>query len=157
MRAKYLETAMTYHAAGLKVIPFYSEADGHKNFPSGYARYREAQTETDIRNLFNLPCDGIALLCTDGIEAIDIDTKHDPTGQVVAELTPLFERLEMPAVIQKTKSGGLHLIYRCNQPGVNQKLARREGCVEAMIETRGKVGYCLFTRHLAIRYYTAIY
>jgi hypothetical protein len=140
MKARYYDTALTYHAAGLKVIPFFNGADGLKTFTSGYARYRDAQTEKDIYNLFNLPCDGIALLCTDGIEAIDIDTKHDPAGMVVSELTPLFERLEMPAVIQKTKSDGLHIIYRCDQPGVNQKLARRDGCIEAMIETRGQGG-----------------
>lgn len=140
MRAKYYDQALTYHAAGLKVIPFYNKDDSSKAFPKDYARYRDAQSEQDIYNLFNLPSDGIALLCTNGIEAIDIDTKHDPTGQVVAELTPIFERLEMPAVIQKTKSGGLHIIYRCDQPGPNDKLARREGCKEAMIETRGQGG-----------------
>ena len=140
MKAKYYDQALTYYNAGLKVIPFYRLADGSVTFPTNYARYRDAQSELDIKNLFNLPCDGIALLCTDGLEAIDIDIKHDPQRQVINELTPLFERLEMPAVIQKTKSGGLHIIYRCPEPEGNMKLARREGCTEAMIETRGKGG-----------------
>ena len=138
----YTDIALSYHAAGLKVIPFSNGADGKKIFPRDYADFRAAQTADDVRRLFAAPSDGICLLCTDNIEAVDIDVKHDPKGTIAADLLESMEAfgLSMPGVVQKTKSGGFHLIYRCPEPDGNQKLARRRGEKEAIIETRGKGG-----------------
>jgi hypothetical protein len=138
----FLESALKYAAAGLKVIPFSNRPDGSKSFPLDYAKYREAQTEADVRVLFAGNSDGICLLCTDGIEAIDIDVKHDPAGRVVDQLIAALDEFQFPmtGVIQNTKSGGKHIIYRCPQPEGNKKLASRRGEKEAMIETRGKGG-----------------
>lgn len=139
----FLTSALEYHAAGLKVIPFSNGENGKKIFPTDYAKYREVQTEADIRNLFSRESSGICLLCTDGIEAIDIDVKHDPKGTIAKDLRDslkTFGMMEMPAVVQKTKSAGYHFIYRTEIPEGNLKLARRSGEKEAMIETRGKGG-----------------
>jgi hypothetical protein len=46
----------------------------------------------------------------------------------------------MPHIVQKTKSGGLHIVYKCPAPEGNRKLAKRSGSHEAVIETRGKGG-----------------
>lgn len=138
----YLQAAKEYHAAGLKVIPFTNGPDGGKIFPRDYAKYRDAQTPDDIDRLFSVSSDGICLLCTDGIEAVDIDTKHDERGTIVDDLCTAIDDFgfNMPRIVQKTKSGGLHIIYRCPNPDGNRKLAKRKGSSEAVIETRGKGG-----------------
>lgn len=41
----YLTTAIEYHRAGLKVIPFWNEPGGKKRFPYEYAKFRDAQSE----------------------------------------------------------------------------------------------------------------
>lgn len=141
----YLQSAIEYHKAGLKVIPFWNEADGKKRFPYEYAKYRQHQTEADINGLFKAECDGVCLLCVDGIEAVDVDTKHDPKGTIADDILQAIEDFgfTMPCLIQRTKSGGFHFIYRCPNPQANMKLATRRGEKEAMIETRG-VGGLLF-------------
>ncbi len=138
----YKDIATKYASAGLKVIPFWNQSDGSKRFPSDYSKYREAQSQADIDSLFSRDCDGICMLCTDGIEAIDIDKKHDPKGTIINDLITAIEDfgVNVNAVVQSTKSGGCHLIYRCEKPDGNRKLAARDGCKEAMIETRGNGG-----------------
>jgi len=138
----YLTAATEYSAAGLKVIPFWNEADGKKRFPADYAKYRESQTADDIKKLFGVESDGICLLCVEGIEAVDIDTKHDAKGTIADELCQSIEDFgfDMPRIVQKTKSGGLHIVYKCPTPEGNRKLAKRIGNPEAVIETRGRGG-----------------
>lgn len=138
----FLKEAIEYHQAGLKVIPFWNEADGKKRFPYGYAKFRTAQTAQDVGNLFAGDVDGVCMLCVDGIEAVDLDVKHDPKGTIGEDLLQAIEDFgfTMPAIVQKTKSGGLHIIYRCPAPEGNLKLARRAGEKEAVIETRGAGG-----------------
>jgi len=139
------QQAKTLHKHGLKVIPFWDKKDGSKIFPANYAEYRNKQTDQDIEYLFRDKSDGIALLCTDGIEVIDIDLKHDSKQNIdklfFAELkqTDIWGEVEK-CVIQKTKSGGWHLIYRTEIPDGNTKLATRPGSPEAVLETRGKGG-----------------
>ena len=143
----YFPEALRFHEAGLKVIPFWNGQDGKKSFPDGYARYRTAQTRQEVEQLFLGLCSGVALLCTDGIEAIDIDVKHDPQGRIVEQILAGLDEfgIEMAGVVQNTKSGGKHIIYRCPAPEGNMKLARRRGEKEAMIETRGNGGLLFVT------------
>ena len=138
----YFVDALRYHEAGLKVIPFWNGTDGKKSFPDGYAKYRTAQSREDVEQLFLGMCSGVCLLCTDGIEAIDIDVKHDPKKTVLQQLRQGVEEFDIPlhGIVQKTKSDGWHIIYRCPAPEGNMKLARRRGEKEAMIETRGNGG-----------------
>jgi hypothetical protein len=139
----YFKEAIEYHRAGLKVIPFWNKADGKKQFPYEYAKYRDVQTEADVTALFAPDCDGVCLLCTDGIEAVDIDSKHDPKGTIKRDLSDSLKDFDLgglPVIVQRTKSGGYHWIYKCPEPGGNLKLAHRRGYKEAMIETRGDGG-----------------
>ena len=138
----YLDIALEYNAAGLRVVPFSTTAEGKKVFPKDYADYRAGQTPEQVRTLFARPSEGIAILCTDRMEVIDIDVKHDPKGTIADDLLASMESFGVRAagVVQKTKSGGFHLIYRCPVPEGNQKLAKRIGQKEAMIETRGPGG-----------------
>ena len=100
---------------------------------------------------------GVSLVCgalSGNLEAIDIDLKYDLTG-------PLFERykkeifiqdntLLKKLVVQKTRSGGYHFIYRCAKIEGNKKLARRHATdeekaknekIKVLLETRGEGGY----------------
>lgn len=66
----YLDIALQYHAAGFRCIPVNSK----KRPYSVFAKYRESQTEDDIRELFGRKVFGIAILTgLDGIEVIDVD------------------------------------------------------------------------------------
>lgn len=141
----YLESAIAYHKAGLKVIPFYERQEGGIRFPS-WEKYRDGQSQQDIETLFSTESAGIALLCTDGIEAFDIDVKHDPKKTITSEF---FENLKTSlagkeafsrCVIQQTKNKGWHIIYRTDKPGTNQKVTYRKDSREAVIETRGEGG-----------------
>lgn len=140
------EFVKDYYLGGLTFIPFSNGAKGGTIFPQGYARFRESQELADLTDLFSRPYDGVAMLCVDDIEAIDIDTKHDPSGNIAKDYFKVLKDNEQTkailekCVIQKTKSGGYHIIYKCKSREGNQKLAKRDGGKEAVIETRGKGG-----------------
>jgi archaellum biogenesis ATPase FlaH len=142
--------ALQYHKAGLKVIPVFKKEDGSIRFPA-WKKWSEGaeQSENDVKNLFAVDCWGLAILCTDGLEVIDIDVKQDPTKTIAndyfnevvfstgdSDLLPLCTSI-------KTKSNGYHLIYRTDKPEGNQKLTVKHGSPEAVIETRG-VGGLIF-------------
>jgi hypothetical protein len=139
----FLHEAIEYHKAGLKVIPLY-EIQGKDTYPEGYGRYKKAQTLEDIERLFTPKAKAIILLVEDGLEVVDIDIKYDPKGTIADDLANLITEygFDMPHVLQKTRSGGLHIIYRCPNPEGSQKMARRQGQTEAMIETKGLSGTC---------------
>jgi hypothetical protein len=98
----------------------------------------------------------IAILTGDNLEVIDIDCKYDLTGMLYRQLANAI-RYTLPdvwdkIVIQRTVSGGYHLIYKCPQIGGNTKLAYRLASsseLEAgerkkvLVETRGEGGYIL--------------
>lgn len=140
------DAALKYHEAGLKVVPFMRKEDGEILFPCKVAPYRIEQTRQDIEELFSQPADGIAMLCTDGIEAIDIDVKHDPAGTIDDDWIDAVRGHESAkaalkrCVIQRTKNNGLHIIYRAATVQGNTKLAKRPGEKEHCIETRGMGG-----------------
>ncbi len=143
------DAALQYHAAGLRVIPYWNDPDPKKQFPA-WAKYREGQTAEQVRQLFAKPCDRVAILTgVGGIEAIDIDTKHDPQKTIDQEFFDLIREDELAAaalekcVKVRTKSGGWHILYQADNIEGNQKLTTHEGSKEAVIETRG-IGGLLF-------------
>lgn len=95
---------------------------------------------------------GIAAVCgkiSGGLECIDIDLKYDITGKGLE----FYENVKNKnVVIQETPSGGLHVIYRCEEVGPNKKIAGRLATDQEkekglkyiyIIETRGEGGYFL--------------
>jgi hypothetical protein len=145
----FQEVALRYHAAGLRVIPYWDDSDPKKRFPV-WSKYRDEQTAEQVRQLFAKPCDRVAILTgIGGIEAIDIDIKHDPLKTIDQEFFDLVREDELAAAALekctkvRTKSGGWHLIYQADNIEGNQKLTTREGSKEAVIETRG-IGGLLF-------------
>lgn len=100
--------------------------------------------------------DGLAIVLGDycgGVEAVDVDLKYDLTKTLWARLKKqIGEELLRKLTIQKTPSGGRHLVYRCEEIEKNQKLARRSAVafeaavgdkIKVLIETRGERGYIL--------------
>jgi hypothetical protein len=139
--------ALKYHQAGLKVIPVNKAPDGSVRFPKWkHWSKGEAQTREDVERLFSTPCWGLAILCTDGMEVIDIDTKADPLRTIAEQYQEevfwsTMDETLLPSLTKiSTKSGGLHLAYRTNKPDGNTKLTIRPDGVEAVIETRGEGG-----------------
>lgn len=89
--------------------------------------WQQSELKHDLSN-----CEAVGLICgqlSGGLEVIDVDTKYDLTGKlfdnykrIIHDSDPsLLARL----VIQSTKSGGFHVIYRCSKIEGNLKLANR--------------------------------
>lgn len=90
----------------------------------------------------------VGLVCgslSGGVEVIDIDTKYDLTGNLFDNYKRLIHEIDATLlaklVVQRTKSGGYHFIYRCAKVEGNQKLANRFTTKEEKQET--------FTKELA--------
>lgn len=83
------------------------------------------------------------------IEVFDIDLKVLPESErepfwseYVQMLDDNIEDFYNKFVIYRTKNNGYHIIYRCAVIEGNKKVATPEGIEQALIETRGKGGYC---------------
>lgn len=77
-------------------------------------------------------CYGVGIVCgklSGGLEAIDVDLKYDLTGKLFDRYKRLVNEIDntlLPKlVVQKTQSGGYHLLYRCGIISGNLKLANR--------------------------------
>src|SRR4051812_37646215 len=88
------------------------------------------QTSTEKHSLAN--CEGVGLVCgklSGGLEAIDVDEKYSLDGKLFENYKRLIHTIDptllSKLVIQKTKGGGFHMIYRCSKIEGNQKLANR--------------------------------
>lgn len=88
------------------------------------------QTYAEKHDLSN--CEAIGLVCgklSGGLEVIDIDSKYDLTGTIYDRYKRLIHSVDdtllNKLVVQKTKSGGYHFIYRCSVIAGNLKLANR--------------------------------
>ena len=83
----------------------------------------------------------IGIITGENLEAIDIDSKNDPTNQIIEQYRKLIpEELYHKLVVVRTPSGGLHYYYRCSVVESNQVLARHSNN-QTIIETRGEGGY----------------
>lgn len=147
-----LTTALEYHAAGLHVVPV---KEDKRPAVASWKQYQTAQTEADIRQIFAAPAHGIAVLTgINGLEVVDVDSKYDLSGTLITDLMRANDQINDPEghfpnlTIQRTRSGGWHLMYLCDQPEGNKKLAERpavegeaEGTTPVLLETRGTGGY----------------
>lgn len=77
-------------------------------------------------------CHSVGLVCgkpSGNLEAIDIDIKHDITGNLFERYKLAIEQeckgLLSKLVVQKTRSNGYHFIYRCAEIAGNLKLSNR--------------------------------
>lgn len=89
--------------------------------------WQKTSKKYNLRN-----CEAVGLVCgalSGGVEVIDVDCKYDLTGKLFDQYKRLIndadETLLQKMVVQKTKGGGYHLIYRCSVIAGNVKLAQR--------------------------------
>lgn len=89
--------------------------------------WQHSQEKHDLSN-----CEAVGLVCgvlSGGLEVIDVDVKYDLTGKLFDNYKRLIHEIDQnllkKLVIQKTKSGGYHIIYRCSKIEGNLKLANR--------------------------------
>lgn len=113
--------------------------------------------ETRVKYDFSF-ADGVGLVCgaiSGNVEVVDVDCKYDLTGTLFDRFKKAIHKADktiLPLLtVQKTRSGGYHLIYRCELRSGNRKLAQRHATEDEMnwgeskrkvlIETRGDGGY----------------
>jgi hypothetical protein len=144
---------MNYLDLGLNVIAI--NENKAAIFPwKVYQTQKITQAELDVQ-MADPRAKGVAIICgsvSGGLEVIDIDTKYQ-TYELWDEIRrrirqELYDKLH----IVKTRSGGYHLYYKCEEIEGNQKLASRLPTNDefksnphiksyCVIETRGEAGY----------------
>ena len=119
---------------GLQFIPV-----NDKKVPT-VKNWQSATTKYDLSN-----CWGVGLVCgapSGNIEVIDVDQKYSLDGKLFGNYKRLIhsvnETLLNKLVVQKTKNGGYHMIYRCSKMEGNVKLANRNTTEKERTETYDK-------------------
>lgn len=140
-----LETARILLAAGVATIPV--KADKRPTIKWG--RYQtELPTDDDCCRWFS---NGASIAIVAGhVQCLDIDVKNQPPGRNIWE--EFLARAEQhhlgdilaKTTIQRTQSGGFHVVWSSNSPLPNLKLAETQDH-RVMFETRGAGGYFLIS------------
>lgn len=98
------------------------------------------QTATEKHSLLSV--DGVGLVCgvpSGNVECVDIDLKYSLDDRLFEkykqQVHAANDKLLNKLVVQKTRSGGYHLIYRCSEICGNIKLARRPTTEEEKKDT----------------------
>lgn len=136
-----IETAKTLALVGVATIAVGDDKRPLANWREYQVRVpNPAEIERTMRSASSLAIVAGKVLC------IDVDEKVDPTKTIFARYKARCEEAGLGelwnrAVIQRTKNGGFHIVFRCDDESVrNEKLAQRENR-ECLIETRGSGGY----------------
>jgi hypothetical protein len=105
---------------------------------------KDWQNSTTRHDLSN--CVAVGLVCgkpSGNVEAIDIDQKYSLDGKLFENYKRLIHEIDpnllAKLVVQKTKNGGYHFIYRCEKIEGNTKLANRSTTEQEKQETFEKV------------------
>ena len=96
---------------------------------------------TDFKPFANTNSIGL-VMGYDGIQCLDIDAKHfegDEYNDFVSLIEQNDPTLMQRMVIQQTRSGGYHWIFKCSEIAGNEKLAKNKDG-EVTFETRGRGG-----------------
>ena len=129
--------AKEYLSFGLNPVPVSKE---HKE-PLRLEHNSSLMTPEEI-DKFDFEGIGVSTgIISGGLEAIDFDLKNsdNPEETMRAFKAKVPKELLSKLVVQKTMSGGLHMIYRCEDITSSKKLAKNDRG-EAVIETRGEGG-----------------
>ena len=144
---------MDYLKLGINVIA----VNEHKRAIFPWKQYQgRIITQSEFDNQMKDPkARGVAVICgavSGGLEVIDIDTKYatyDLWSEIKAKIpSELMDKL----YVVRTRSGGVHIYYKCEVIEGNQKLANRELSemekkasphlkTLTIVETRGEGGY----------------
>jgi hypothetical protein len=160
-----LEAALAGRAAGLCVIP--PSQDGSKAPFGPWKHYQEVRpTSDEIVGWYTNGSTrtGVGVICgrvSGGLEMLEFEGRAVEEGlhkdflnaAKGAGLADLLGRI-IGGYMERTPSGGIHLLYRCSEVEGNQKLARRPARdeelaedpndrVKVLIETRGEGGFVI--------------
>lgn len=134
-----------YAASGLSVIPV-----GTDKRPTigSWGQFQKVPATPEQINAWGTQ-KGIAIVAgavSGNLVCVDVDTKHDSQGTVFQELIALLEEWGHKdtlarCVMERTPSGGWHILFRAPFVVGCEKLCRDKGKQEAMIETKGEGGY----------------
>lgn len=154
------DVALAAHDAGLCVVKV--KLDGSKRPDVGsWKKYQAARPSRDtVAGWFPHPAIGV--LCgavSGGLEMLEFEGRAVAEGKLAAfvercadhGLADLLDRIEA-GYCERTPSGGIHYLYRCDEIEGNLKLARRPSTPEelaenpdeplqVLIETRGEGGF----------------
>lgn len=150
------QAAQSMLACNLSVIP---AKDKRPSIASWKPYQTVPMAQTDVPVYFN-GSPQVAIICgkvSGNLEVIDIDLKYDLTGTIMSDLSDLIsnadEELWNCLILQKTISGGIHILYRCETIAGNQKLSSRPtepderkdvtDTTRVLVETRGEGGYII--------------
>lgn len=137
------EIAKRYIASGFSPIPI---IDGEKR-PAikEWQRFAEQpMSESDVDHICTTNSLGL-VMGFDGAQCLDIDAKHFTSNEYdrfVSQLNEEAPGLREKMVIQMTRSGGYHWLFKCDEIEGNQKLAKNQDG-EVTFETRGRGGQIL--------------
>lgn len=151
------QAAKSMLALSISVIPAVNKMPAVK----AWNPFRQKRMEvSQVESFFNGSPE-IAVLgggASGGLEIIDIDLKYDDSGTLFEDFSHLVsdadETLWNTLVMQHTRGGGVHILYRCAVVEGNKKLASRPASeaeraknpderVKVLIETRGEGGYVI--------------
>lgn len=98
--------------------------------------------QTTVKKYDLSKSEAVGLVCGEpsgNLEALDFDLKYDLTGELYEKYKKIVhavsKELMLKMVVQKTRSGGFHWLYRCEKNEGNQKLANRPTTAEEKQET----------------------
>jgi KaiC/GvpD/RAD55 family RecA-like ATPase len=134
------ETIKKYLSAGISVIPVKTDKRPLGEWKQYQAVLAGAEAET-----WSMP---IAVVCggvSGGITAIDFDDKGSKFQEWGNRVKMVYPELPDRFYVQKTPSGGWHVVFRSSLKIENRKLACKKGekGITVLIETRGEGGYFL--------------
>lgn len=143
----FLELATEYIKSGLSVIPVKLDKRPMIGTWEPFQKRIPTLEEVAIWEKLNPP--GIAVIAgkvSGNLTCLDFDLKHDGEKVVFREFTDLLKEwgrddILPRCVIEKTPSGGYHVLFRSDFVRGNEKLATDKGKMEAMIEIKGEGGY----------------
>ena len=130
--------AKKYVDHGFKPIPL--RPDSKIPAIKGWQKHID-EPVTDFKPFANTNSIGL-VMGYDGIQCLDIDAKHfegDEYNDFVALIEQNDPKLYHKMIIQQTRSGGYHWIFKCSEIAGNEKLAKNNDG-EVTFETRGRGG-----------------
>lgn len=142
-----LDLIREYNHAGLNILP-----TGRRKLP--IVEWTTYITEQAPLSVFDTNYHGLCVVCgkiSGNLEIIDIDNKFRDAKIFINKIREHMGEDFKLFTVNKTRSGGYHLLYRCSFIERNQKLCMRKNTldynvkrkdynVEAILETRGERG-----------------
>jgi len=134
-----LELALALRDQGISAIPLHDDKTPRV---ASWKQYQDEPASEEKTKEFFSNGAGIGIL-SGKVQCLDVDTKHQANiWDLYLERVTAYGLLDAlnQCVIQSTQSGGKHVVFKCDAPLRNVKLAKnKEGNV--ILETRGYGGY----------------